>query len=162
MEEKLQRLLEVLIRWRPTGELEETTASRLQRVNFYTFMASSGRQSLLFSFLFVNQLFLLVRNPEKGPYPPKKGQIWWPKKWKWGPPKKTFPESIWTRTFCKKTDPNWSFLASAAPFTIYTPPIGGSHRVLDFTTQITEKYSTAMCYCWQPWMQKQNKPISRY
>ena len=64
MEEKLQRLLEVLIRWRPAEELEETTASRLQRVNFYTIMASSGRQSLLFSFLFVNQLFLLVRNPE--------------------------------------------------------------------------------------------------
>ena len=64
MEEKLERLLEVLIRWRPTGELGRTTASRLQRVNFYTIMASSGRQSLLFSFLFVNQLFLLVRNPE--------------------------------------------------------------------------------------------------
>ena len=64
MEEKLQRLLEVLIRWRPAEELEETTASRLQRVNFYTIMASSGRQLLLLSFLFVNKLFLLVRNPE--------------------------------------------------------------------------------------------------
>ena len=78
--------------------------------------------------------------------PPQK----WPnlvaKKVKMRAPKKAFPESIWTRTFCKKTDPNWSFLASAAPFTIYTPPIGGYHRVLDFTTQITEKYSTAMCY----------------
>ena len=43
------------------------------------------------------------------------------KKGKWGPKKKTFPESIWTSTFCKKPGPNWSFLASAALFTIYTP-----------------------------------------
>ena len=47
-----------------------------------------------------------------------------PQKWpnlvakKMRAPKKGFPR---TRTFCKKTDPNWSFLASAAPFTIYTP-----------------------------------------
>ena len=59
--------------------------------------------------------------------------------------KKSFPESILTRTFCKKRDPNWPFLASTAPFTIYHPPIGGHHRVLYFTTQMTEKYSTAMC-----------------
>ena len=59
--------------------------------------------------------------------------------------KKSFPESILARTFCKKRDPNWPFLASTAPFTIYHPPIGGSHRVLYFTTQMTEKYSTAMC-----------------
>ena len=43
------------------------------------------------------------------------------KKGKWGPQKKTFPESIWASTFCKKPGPNWSFLASAALFTIYTP-----------------------------------------
>ena len=59
--------------------------------------------------------------------------------------KKSFPESIWTRTFCKKRDPNWPFLASTAPFTIYHPHIWGYHRVLYFTTQMTEKYSTAMC-----------------
>ena len=79
--------------------------------------------------------------------PPKMAKFGGQKSENEGPQKKAFPESIWTRTFCKKTDPNWSFLASAAPFTIYTPPIGGYHRVLDFTTQITEKYSTAMCYC---------------
>ena len=77
--------------------------------------------------------------------PSKKAKFGGQKSENEGPQKKAFPESIWTRTFCKKTDPNWSFLASAAPFTIYTPPIGGYHRVLDFTTQITEKYSTAMC-----------------
>ena len=60
--------------------------------------------------------------------------------------KKSFPESILTRTFCKKRDPNWPFLASTAPFTIYHPHIGGYHHVLYFTTQMTEKYSTAMCY----------------
>ena len=78
--------------------------------------------------------------------PPKMAKFGGQKSENEGPQKKAFPESIWTRTFCKKTDPNWSFLAPAAPFTIYTPPIGGYHRVLDFTTQITEKYSTAMCY----------------
>ena len=78
--------------------------------------------------------------------PPKMAKFGGQKSENEGPQKKAFPESIWTRTFCKKTDPNWSFLASVAPFTIYTPPIGGYHRVLDFTTQITEKYSTAMCY----------------
>ena len=85
--------------------------------------------------------------------PPKMAKFGGQKSENEGPQKKAFPESIWTRTFCKKTDPNWSFLASAAPFTIYTPPIGGYHRVLDFTTQITEKYSTAMCYLGMaPWL----------
>ena len=62
------------------------------------------------------------------------------------PKKKLSPNPYGHGHFAKKTDPNWSFLASVAPFTIYTPPIGGYHRVLDFATQITEKYSTAMCY----------------
>ena len=83
--------------------------------------------------------------PENWRWPPKKAKFCGQKSENECRKKKSFPESIWTRTFCKKRDPNWPFLASTAPFTIYHPPIGGSHRVLYFTTQMTEKYSTAMC-----------------
>ena len=73
--------------------------------------------------------------------PPQK----WPnlvaKKVKMRAPKKRLsPNPYGHGHFAKKTDPNWSFLASAAPFTIYTPHIWGSHRVL-----YTEKNSKAMC-----------------
>ena len=46
---------------------------------------------------------------------------------------------------CQKTHSIWSIWAPRAPFVIYTPHIWSHHPVLDFHTQITRKYSTAMC-----------------
>ena len=73
---------------------------------------------------------------EKRHTPRKKGLPDPPKKWKWGPPKKSFPESTMACTFCKKPGPIWYILASGASFLIYTPPIGGHHPVLYFPSQI--------------------------
>ena len=58
---------------------------------------------------------------EKRHTPRKKGLPDPPKKWKWGPPKKSFPESTMACTFCKKPGPIWYILASGASFLIYPP-----------------------------------------
>ena len=42
------------------------------------------------------------------------------KNWIWGPAKSVSPNLSRYRLFAKRTDPNWSFLSSEAPFTIYT------------------------------------------
>ena len=56
----------------------------------------------------------------KSSQPPKKG-LFDPKKMEnLAPKKKSFPESIRTCTFCKKTGQIWYILASGASFTIYS------------------------------------------
>ena len=47
--------------------------------------------------------------------------------------------------FLQKTGSNLVYLGLWSLISDLHTPIGGSHRVLYFTTQITEKYSTAMC-----------------
>ena len=51
----------------------------------------------------------------------------------------------WQVRFAKKTHSIWSIWAPRALFVIYTPHISSHQPVLDFHTQITSKYSTAMC-----------------
>ena len=50
----------------------------------------------------------------------EKRSFWPQKNGKFGPKKKSFPESIRTCTFCKKPGQIWYILASGASFTIYS------------------------------------------
>ena len=50
-----------------------------------------------------------------------------------------------TKRLPKKIHLIWSIWAPRAPSVIYTPHIWSHHPMLDFHTQITRKYSTAMC-----------------
>ena len=81
-------------------------------------------------------IFEMIRNFWKTSHPTKKSLPDPPKKWKWGPQKKSFLESTMACTFCKKPGPIWYILASGASFLIYPPPIGGHHPVLYFQSQI--------------------------
>ena len=101
------------------------------------------------------QFLKWTHNFWKTPPPRKKGLPDPPKKWKWGPPKKSFPESTMACTFCKKPGPIWYILASGASFLIYTPPIGGPHPVLYFPSQrnIVQRCAISQCaslsvMCW--------------
>ena len=47
---------------------------------------------------------------------------------------------------CQKLHSIWAIWDPRAPFLIYTPNIWSHHTVRDYHTQITRKYSTAMCY----------------
>ena len=58
--------------------------------------------------------------------------------------KKSFTESIWTRTFCKKLGPNIVKFGLSGPIYILQPAIGGHHPVPCLSTQIAERQGTAM------------------
>ena len=55
------------------------------------------------------------------------------------------PEFTLAGEICQKPHLIWSIWAPRAPFVIYTPHIWSNHPVPDFHTQITRKYSKAMC-----------------
>ena len=80
-----------------------------------------------------------------------------PKAWKNGPlkdPKSEFevqiffllPRIQYVMCFLQKTAPKLVKFGLGSPISDLHPPIGGHHPVLYFPTQITKKYSTAMCY----------------
>ena len=84
-------------------------------------------------------------NSEKR-HSPKKRSFWLPKKWKFGPQKKVFPRiHLDMYILQKKNRSNLVYLGLWSLISNLQPPIGGHHPVLYFTTQITKKYSTAMC-----------------
>ena len=64
-------------------------------------------------------------NPEKWPYPPKNGQIWWPKKWKWGPPKKGFPRIHMDTDILQKNGSKLVIFGLCGPIYNLHPPYRG-------------------------------------
>ena len=68
-----------------------------------------------------------------------------PKKVKMRPQKKGFPRIHHSMDILQKTRSNLVYLGLWSLISDLHPHIGGHHPVLYFTTQITEKYSTAMC-----------------
>ena len=76
----------------------------------------------------------------------EKRSPWTPKKWKWEPKKKVFLRIHLGKAFLQKTRSKMVKFGLCNPISDLQTPIGGSHPVLYFTSQITEKYSTAMYY----------------
>ena len=69
-----------------------------------------------------------------------------PKKAKMVAKKKTFPESMLTWTFCKKTGSKLVNFGLRGPICILHPPIEGYHPVPCLSTKIIERQGTAMYY----------------
>ena len=61
----------------------------------------------------------------KWPYPPKNGQIWWPKKWKWGPPKKGFPRIHMDTDILQKNGSKLVIFGLCGPIYNLHPPYRG-------------------------------------
>ena len=78
--------------------------------------------------------------------PSEKRSPWPPKKWKLSPFFFCSFRIHLGMDFLQKTGSNLVYLGLWSLISDLHTPIGGSHRVLYFTTQLTEKYSTAMCY----------------
>ena len=87
-------------------------------------------------------------NPQfwKNVIPSEKRSLWPPKKWKWEPKKKVLFRNNQGMYILQKTRSNLVNSGLRSLISDLQTPIGGHHPVLYFTTQITEKYSTAMCY----------------
>ena len=77
--------------------------------------------------------------------PSKKRSLWPQKKWKWEPQKQMLFRNNQGMYILQKTRSNLVYYGLRSLISDLQTPIGGHHPVLYFTTQITEKYSTAMC-----------------
>ena len=77
--------------------------------------------------------------------PPENGQFWRPKKGKMGAKKKDIPRIHMDKYILQKTGSKLVIFGLCGLIYNLHPHIWGRHRVLYFTTQMTEKYSTAMC-----------------
>ena len=97
---------------------------------------------------FINELFRKLRGAPQFLETTKELEKWaspGPKKWLWGPKKDVFSRIHIAGYFLQKTASKLVKFGRGSSVSDLHQPIGGPHPVLYFTTQMTEKYSTAMC-----------------